>query len=88
MSTETPKNPLQKFNCNCCYYYTNNKKDFNKHLSTDKHKKKDKSTILNDYQQSNPKNPKLYDCKCGKVYKERTGLWRHKQKCNKQESPQ
>jgi hypothetical protein len=88
MSTETPKNPLQKFNCNCCYYYTNNKKDFNKHLSTDKHKKKDKSTILNDYQHPNPKNPKLYDCKCGKVYKERTGLWRHKQKCNKQESPQ
>jgi hypothetical protein len=69
-----------------CEYNTNNKKDFNKHLSTDKHNKKDKSTKINVFQQEIPKNPqkipKPFECKCGKIYKERSGLWRHRQKCN------
>jgi len=31
-----PKNP--KYNCENCKYITNNKKDYNKHLTTAKHK--------------------------------------------------
>jgi hypothetical protein len=34
-----------------------------------------------------PINPKLpLQCVCGKIYKERTGMWRHKQTCNKIEN--
>ena len=88
MSTEILQNSPKKFVCNFCHYNTNNKKDFTKHLSTDKHKKRDNSTKVNKYQPIPPKNPQQFDCKCGKVYKERSGLWRHKQKCNKQECPE
>ena len=28
------------------------------------------------------KNPQNYQCKCGKQYKVKSGLWKHKQKCN------
>lgn len=88
MSTEILQNLPKKFNCNFCNYNTNNKKDFSKHLSTDKHKKRDKSTKYNKDQPITPEKPQQFDCKCGKVYKERSGLWRHKQKCNKQECPE
>ena len=46
MSTEILQNLPKKFVCNFCDYNTNNKKDFSKHLSTDKHKKRDKSTKI------------------------------------------
>tara|TARA_Y100000992_G_scaffold152453_1_gene101663 strand:+ start:5240 stop:6034 length:795 start_codon:yes stop_codon:yes gene_type:complete len=30
-----------------------------------------------------PKNAKPFLCSCGKIYKNRTGLWKHRQKCTK-----
>ena len=88
MSTISPQNPQKvqtKFSCIFCNYFTCNKKDYNKHLSTSKHKNNCK---ISDFQQEipkNPLNPKIFDCVCGKVYKERSGLWKHKLKCDKQE---
>jgi hypothetical protein len=73
----SPKIPL-KFTCEACDYSTSNKKDYNKHLLTDKHKKHDTSTNFNNKSHEIP-NPSV--CECGKMYKERSGLWRHKQKC-------
>ena len=64
--------------CVSCNYTTLSKKDFNKHLSTGKHQKKDKSTSDNILQQN---KDKTFDCHCGKKYKERSGLWRHKKLC-------
>ena len=63
--------------CNFCDYFTSNKKDFDKHLSTLKHQNGHKSTKIN---KKSPKIPKPLLCECGKEYKERTGLWRHKKK--------
>jgi hypothetical protein len=37
------------------------------------------STEINEKVQ---KSSDLFECLCGKSYKERSGLWRHKQKCN------
>ena len=75
------KNPNEIPNiyiCKLCDYSTSNKKDYNKHLLTQKHKKKEDST-------KNPqKSPKLYNCNyCEKIYKNRTGLWRHNKICKK-----
>ena len=42
MSQKIPKN----FLCETCDYNTSNKKDFNKHLTTDKHKNEENNTIL------------------------------------------
>jgi hypothetical protein len=73
----SPKIPL-KFTCEACDYSTSNKKDYNKHLLTDKHKKHDASTNFNNKSHEIPNHSV---CECGKMYKERSGLWRHKQKC-------
>jgi hypothetical protein len=58
--------------CNFCNYTTIYSKDYNKHLNTIKHKNNKIKNGLN----------KLYSCKlCCKNFKDRAGLWRHKQKC-------
>ena len=61
--------------CECCNYKCSNKKDYNKHILTAKHKNR---TNLND---KSPKIPEKYSCECGKVYKARNSLWYHKKKC-------
>ena len=82
-----PKNP-RKFSCINCDYYTDSKKDFEKHLSTQKHKNRinndEKVTNNNTRNIKIPENPK-YCCECGKEYKYRQGLFQHKKKCNYEE---
>lgn len=65
------------FICVFCDYNTSNKKDFNKHLLTDKHK------ILSNVDKEIPTIPiKEFTCECGKKYKHRQSLSVHKKKCN------
>ena len=74
-TTKSPKIP-KNFVCDICDYNTSNKKDYNKHLMTLKHNLATSST------KKSPKIPAAYSCKqCNKTYKDRTGLWRHKQRC-------
>jgi len=80
MTTISPQK-TPKYSCECCKYISNNKKDYTKHLSTQKH------TKLNEIQhfttEISPKIPKIYKCEfCDKSYKYRDGLWRHKKVCN------
>jgi hypothetical protein len=79
MSTNLSHKSHTDFFCEICNYFTCNKKDYNKHLSTLKHKNQQNSTNINENILKNPN----FECICGKIYKERTGLWRHKKKCNK-----
>ena len=81
MSTECLQKSVDIYNCLHCDYNTSSKKDFNKHLSTMKHQKKDKSTKCNITHSDIDKIVKTFDCHCGKKYKERSGLWRHKKLC-------
>ena len=67
---KTPK----KFYCKKCDFSSNNKKDFNRHLSTTKHKMETDGNIL-----ETKKTP--FICLCGKTYKTRSGLFKHKKKC-------
>ena len=69
-----------KFKCLVCNYNTDNKKDYNKHLSTRKHIYR---TNMNDLEHTNPINPiNTFNCDCGKIYKARNSLWYHKKKCS------
>ena len=68
-------NVSANFMCLQCQYCTSNRKDYNKHLTTLKHQK---SAFSNE---KIPKIPASYECDCGKKYKDRTGLWRHKKQC-------
>lgn len=73
----TPKNP-NKFECKCCNFNTNNKKDYNIHLNTRKHNAKVTENIN--------ESPDYIICeKCNKQYKSRMGLWKHQKKCPRQE---
>jgi hypothetical protein len=76
MSTNIVRKIPNNYVCNYCHYNTCSKKDYNKHLMTSKH-----NIATNPQQNDNHKI--LYICEhCSKEYKDRTGLWRHKQKCS------
>jgi hypothetical protein len=76
MSTDFVQKSSQIFVCKFCDFNTSRKSQYTRHLTTSKHKK---STNLNE---KVPESSSTYDCDCGKKYKERSGLWRHKNKNN------
>tara|TARA_B110000305_G_C19457185_1_gene651706 strand:+ start:3615 stop:4070 length:456 start_codon:yes stop_codon:yes gene_type:complete len=79
VNNKPKKNPVN-YNCEKCTFITSNKKDFNRHLLTRKHK------ILNS---DNEISHKLgHTCgQCNKFYKYLSGLSRHKKICNVQKPP-
>lgn len=67
-------NSLKKFVCECCDYKCSKKSDFDKHLSSNKHKSNETGNI----------KVAIVDMvcdNCNKLYKSRVGLWRHKKLC-------
>jgi len=72
-----PKKPFS-FTCQNCDFNTCNKKDYTRHLVTKKHKINVSQCISTEKPQKNP-----YECICGKIYKDNSGLWRHKKVCTK-----
>jgi len=74
MATILPPKNAEKFYCEKCDFRCRKQSDYDRHLLTRKHKLATKST------EKMPKNA-VYFCDCGKKYKDRTGLWRHKKKC-------
>ena len=71
----TPKNP-KRYICEKCNFKCFNKKDYSRHLLTAKH------TILINTNGITPKNPKSYNCACGKKYKHMSSLHKHKKNCS------
>ena len=76
MTTKLSHKKDHEYICEQCKYITNNKKDFNKHLMTLKHKNNE------NYNKNVPKIPLLFTCECGKKYNHRASLYNHKKKCN------
>jgi len=83
MAIQISQKIANKYCCEICHYYTSNKFDYDKHLSTQKHKNRDLAMVsnhlaINDAEKTQTK----FMCKkCEKTYKDNTGLWRHKKKC-------
>ena len=73
MVTQNATKSPPKFTCKNCHYTCKNKFDFNKHLSTTKHQ------MVTQMVTSVAKVAKT--CECGKTYKFRSGLSRHRKKC-------
>jgi hypothetical protein len=76
MITEMIKNDCDTFVCITCEYSTPYQSNYNRHLKTEKHKKKEK--IQNDIK--NDLNEKVI-CECGKSYNHRSNYYRHKKNC-------
>ena len=72
-----PKKNESKYCCKECDYFTSKKTDYNIHILTDKHKRNILLTSVNKC--STIENDFTCDI-CNKKYKERTGLWKHKNK--------
>jgi hypothetical protein len=74
------------YDCKTCYYKTQCRRDFDRHLATEKHNRITKEKKTDDAIKN-----KNYVCGCGNVYKFRQGLWKHKKICfglNPQETSQ
>lgn len=75
MTTISPQKIPFKYFCEKCHYGCNNKKDYNRHLSTRKHKMTTNTTMLS------PKLPAAFPCEfCGKEYLHRASLYNHKRR--------
>ena len=74
LTKKSPKISM-KFYCKCCDYGTGKPSEYNKHLLTAKH-----GMVTNGYKKVQVIRP--FMCECGKEYKHRQGLSRHKKKCN------
>jgi hypothetical protein len=78
MDSEKSQKITTKYECKCCDYYTSRSTDFNKHLATDKHRKRqmDSKVATMDSEKS-----QTYQCICKNIYKYESGYYKHKKKC-------
>jgi hypothetical protein len=74
VTTKTTKNQ-KDYCCATCEFTTSSKRDYSRHLVTNKH-----IMMSNDGLQK-PTKPEIYKCDCGKLYKYRQGYYRHRQAC-------
>jgi hypothetical protein len=87
---DSPISQLTRFSCSICKYYTNKKCNYDTHLLSNRHQNL-KNTELNvplaepqvshHLTLSEPQTDTTFVCNCGKHYKHRQGLWKHKKKC-------
>ncbi len=78
------KKGSQEFYCENCQFACFKKYSWERHLSTSKHIKETKGSILETIK--GEKGQEMFTCEtCNKLYKNRSGLWKHKKKCNVQQ---
>jgi hypothetical protein len=71
------------FYCDICDYETSHKGHYNEHLNSLKHSKRKQNGNIGNKIDDNTENN---CCKsCNKIFKTRSGLWKHKQKCNQKQ---
>ena len=77
-SNEKNSKKLLTYVCEKCDFNTCNKNDYTRHINTKKHISTVSQCLSIENTQKNS-----YECdNCGKLYKDNSGLWRHKKKCN------
>jgi hypothetical protein len=88
MLTKKSAKIRKEFVCIKCMYNTCDKKDYNKHINTAKHKNNTNVDIVLTNIGEKSANLNTYEiaCNCGKKYKSRQGLHAHKKKCDTMEN--
>ena len=66
-----------KYRCDICDFNCIKKYDYERHLSTRKHKHNQ-----NDIEKGHNEGNRTYICHCGNIYKHQSGLYRHRKHCN------
>lgn len=81
MATNLVPKSSKLLECLICDYITCRRSQYDRHLKTTKHIKNAAEAIINKKVQESS-NKAIYGCKiCGKSYKDRSGLWKHKKIC-------
>ena len=75
LETKKSQNFHQNYDCIFCDYSTSKKSDYEKHISTRKHKMCDKYGLMETCRK------KVAQCNCGKTFVSRSGFWKHDKKC-------
>jgi hypothetical protein len=78
MTEKLPK-VANKYTCTVCYYYTCKTSSYNKHITTAKHLRMTNNDENNTNVATNSTNRV---CDCGKTYRYRQGLFKHRMTCN------
>ena len=76
--TNLSPNIANNYYCTLCYIKCCKPSDYNKHLLTNKHKKRENETFKTTITRNISKQ---FKCICGIYFNSRTTLWRHKNKC-------
>jgi len=80
MSIKKVPKSSELYVCELCHYSTSRKSQYDRHITTDKHKINELAINVNEL--SIEKVPNHIICSfCEKKYKDPSGLWRHKKKC-------
>ena len=96
METENNAKNAKKYNCDLCHFVCSKKSNYDTHILTRKHKKRENGNQMETLETQNdlnkmpkmPKMPEVFSCEfCSREYKNKSGLWKHNKKCvNIQES--
>ena len=79
--TKLVQKSSEKYICTFCDYKTCRLSQYNRHITTVKHKIRINETFETNV---GTKSTKYFQCSCGIDFNSRTTLWRHKQICNKE----
>lgn len=83
-----PKHVKNEYSCIACDYVTNKKSNYCKHIKTKKHLQNVQiiQKMKKKYKKETKKNTKIFMCEnCCKTYTYKSGLSRHRKKCEDQE---
>ena len=80
-TTNITSNTSTNFNCENCDFKCSKRGDYNRHILTPKHARLLEPNGLTSLTTEHP-------CKCGKIYKHLSSLYKHKKSCALQEPPQ
>ena len=69
------------FFCDKCNYNCSKKFNWERHLTTSKHKESVFGKEKKEQKEQKEQSENIYMCKCGKNYSNSSGLWKHKKKC-------
>ena len=76
MAIQISQNLAKKYSCKICDFNSMNKNDYFTHLETNKHKRLTNANFFS------PNLAKIkFECSCGKVYKHKSSLSKHKKVC-------
>jgi hypothetical protein len=82
--TEKVQKSSGKYYCSFCHYTTCRLSQYNRHLTTDKHKILENETFET---KKVPKSSNILQCICGIEFHSRTTLWRHNKICQSNKEP-